>query len=74
MLVGKSMARLMAGRGGAPVGKTAKLIVKENADGTRTLRIKVQVVVQDLGEVVYKAVLKTVDPAATPQTARVLCR
>jgi hypothetical protein len=67
-------ARLLAGRGGEPAGKTAKLILKENADGTLTLRIKVQVVIEDLGEVVYKATLTTVDPAATPQTARVLCR
>jgi len=31
-------------------------------------------VVQDLGEVVYEASLATLDPAATPATARVLCR
>jgi hypothetical protein len=67
-------ARVLAGRGGEPVGKTAKVILKENADGTLTLRIKVQVVVEELGEVVYKATLTTVDPAATPETARILCR
>ena len=67
-------AKLIAGRGGAPVGKTAKVVLKENADGTLTLRIKVQVVIEELGEVVYKTTLTTIDPAATPQTARVLCR
>ena len=67
-------AKLIAQRGGDPVGKTAKVVLTENADGTLTLRIKVQVVVEDLGEVVYKATLTTIDPAATPQTARELCR
>jgi hypothetical protein len=67
-------ARLLTGAGGAPVGKTSKLVLKENADGTLSLKIKIQVVVEDLGEVVYKANLATIDPAATPQTARVLCR
>jgi hypothetical protein len=67
-------ARFVAGRGGEALGNTQKLVLKENADGSLSLKIKIQVVVQDLGEVVYKVNFTTIDPAATPETARVLCR
>ena len=67
-------ARSIAGVGGEALGNTQKLVLKENADGSLSLKVKIQVVVQDLGEVVYKASFTTIDPAATPETARVLCR
>ena len=66
-------ARLTAGRGGAVVAKSAKIVLQDRADGSQSLRIKMQVVIEELGEVVYKANLTTLDPAATPETARVLC-
>jgi hypothetical protein len=66
-------ARFFAGRGGEPLGQTAKLVLKENEDGSFSLKIKLQVVVEDLGEVVYKANLSNVEGGG-PSSLRVLCR
>jgi hypothetical protein len=66
-------ASRMAGRGGEVAGKTAKITLKEKEDGALSLKIKIQVVVADLGEVVYKANLSNADGSA-PSTLRVLCR
>jgi hypothetical protein len=54
-------ARQRAGRGGPVVGKTSKVILRKLPSGDLSLKIKVQVAVEDLGEVVYKANLVTSD-------------
>jgi hypothetical protein len=66
-------ARFFAGRGGEPLGQSAKIVLKQNADDTFSLKIKLQVVIEDLGEVVYKANLTDVEGGG-PSTLRVLCR
>jgi hypothetical protein len=65
-------ARRRAGRGGAVMGKTAKVILKKLDDDDHSLKIKVQVVVADLGEVVFKANLldSSFEPTSSP---RALC-
>lgn len=49
-------AALASGREtGNPLGETSKLILKRNADGTATLKIKSHVLVDSVGEAVFKA-------------------
>jgi hypothetical protein len=65
-------ARRRAGRGGAVVGKTSKVILKKLDGGDQSLKIKVQVAVADLGEVVFKANLVDFDAEPT-SSLRALC-
>jgi hypothetical protein len=67
-------ARFLAGRGGQPLGKTSKVILKKTGEDTWSLKIKFQVVVEDLGEVVYKANLTSGEPTTSSMNLRVLCR
>jgi hypothetical protein len=66
-------ARFIAGRGGEPLGKTSKVILKKTGEDTWSLKIKIQVVVEDLGEVVYKANLTSGEPTTSSMNLRVIC-